>query len=353
MTYTVIPSDAGYFMLPAEAVRSLKLAGAAQLKTLIALYHRMGAPVDSRELSALTGLSEGDASDALLFWIEKGLVRVCGELTSPTPAPVETQAKAEPVRAEKPQKSDGAAEGSEKHIPKLRPTIAQINQRSREDPEIRELFLQAQTILGRTIGYDTQAQLLLCCDYLGLPVSVVLMICEYARSVGKSGIAYIASTAENWAREGIFTLEQANKKIAALEETRRVWTDFARQVGITTPSPSKAQEERLEKWIGAYGYDTDCIVEAYDEMAEHIAKFSMAYMDKTLTAWHEKGLTDLSAIRAYRAQYKEQQEKKKTDETRRQTKNASGGTAGETSYDLAQAEEKASGGAPIYRRKKK
>lgn len=374
MTFTVVPSNSGYFMLPVQAAKYIKLAGAAQLKTLIALYQRMDSPTSDEELAALTGLSVGDVRDALLFWIEKGVAGQGGEEREENSKQKidkmgnmsENSADSDQNKQENEKKStafshpvgneshsaDSAPAGDasdreepeKKKLPKIKPNMAQINRRSKEDPEIRELFLQAQAILGRTIGYDTQAQLLMCCDYLGLPVSVVLMICEYARSVKKTGIAYIAHMAEQWSMEGICTFEQANQKIAALEEIRRVWTSFSQQVGLTAPSPSKSQSEKLQKWTQSFRYDTDIIMEAYDEMADHIGKFNMTYMDKTLTAWHEKGLTTLAAIREFR----EQKTKEKTG-----GKSKPAEPERETSYDLSGAEKKAGEAAPIYKKKKK
>lgn len=358
--YSLTPSPNGYFMLPNDSVKYLKLAGAAQLKVLISVYKNMGAPVDIADISKTAGLSEGDCADALLFWIEKGLI-----VKSPSAEEKginiqsidNTKKNQTEVHAENkntaPSVTDNETVPEKKKIPAIKPNTAQINERCKESPEIRELFLQAQSILGRTLGHDTQAQLLMCCDYLGLPVCVVLMICEYARQVNKTGISYIVKTAENWAEEGITTLESANKKITALEETSKVWTEFASRVGITNPSPSKSQSDYIYKWTFNYGYGIDIILLAYDEMADHITKFNMAYIDKTLTAWHEKKLNTVLDIKKYLADYKQQKTEQKQFNKKTAEKKQSQPVTENTSYDIGAAEKKASLGAPVYERKKK
>lgn len=351
--FTVIPSTNGYFMLPTEAAKYLKLAGAAQLKVLIAVYKNMGIPTDENEIAKQTGLSADDTKDALLFWQEKGLIANTAAVNTDSSSPSGATEKPTQNGDNTLKKATETPTEQPKRIPPVKPTTTQINSRCKESPEIKELFLQAQSILGRTIGIDTQAQLLMCCDYLGLPVYVVLMICEYCRSIGKTGISYITRLAEDWAEEGITTLEAANRKISALEESSKIWAVFSAHVGITTPSPSKSQSNYIYKWISVYGFSLDVILLAYDEMADHITKFSMAYIDKTLSSWHEKQLKTVIDVKKYLSEYKKSNADKNHNTGAHSPKKAVEPVSGKTSYDINAAEAKAAMGAPIYERKKK
>ncbi len=341
--YTLFPAAGGYFMVPAAAADGLKLAGASQLKCLLAVCRRMGTAVDADQIAKETGLSPEDVRDAMYFWLEKGLI------TEDNKPPAAEPAKpAKPEKEKEPQPEQPKA--PPKKIPKIKPTTAQINSRCNEDPQIRELFLQSQMILGRTIGYDTQAQLLMCCDYLGLSVPVVLMICEYARSLGHSGIGYIVRMAERWAQDGITTLEDANARIAALEKRDRLWKSFSEAVGISQPSPSARMSDCLLRWSRDFGYSTDELVAAYNEMADHTAKFSPAYMDKVLTSWHELGLKNIGEINAYLLNYQKQQAEKHTGKSSAAPAKKKKPAA--VSYDIQTAEQKAALGAPVYKRRK-
>lgn len=369
MMFLPAPSESGYFILPAEAAdKGLKLAGAAQLKVLIAVYRNMASPVELPAVAALTGLSEGDARDALDYWIGRGLVINTDGNARQSPAAEEKAAseerKDEPTEkaAEAPEKQTAGealpAAPEKKHINKaVRPTMQQINRRCGEDPEIREFFRQAQLVLGRTVGYDSQSQMLLCVDYLGLPPSVVLMICQYAKQSGKSGFSYIWSIAEDWAHDGIDTVEAANERIAALETASSLWKTFAARIGNANPAPSKKQSEYLFRWSAELGYGLDEILLAYDEMADHTSSFSFAYMDKVLAGWRSEGLKTADQIRQMQeaaAQQKAEQkaQQKAPSSPRKEKKDAPAGRAA-VSYDIEAAENAASQGAPVYERKKK
>ncbi len=194
-------------------------------------------------------------------------------------------------------------------------------------------------------------------DYLGLPPSVILMICEYARMNGKNGFSYIWSVAEDWAHDGIDTVEAANERIAALETASGLWKTFAARVGISNPSPSKKQSESLLRWTSELGYGIDEILLAYDEMADHTSSFSFAYMDKVLTGWRAKGLKTADQIRQMQeAAAKQKAEQKAQQKTpgapKKENKDAPAGRAA-VSYDIEAAENAASQGAPVYERKKK
>ena len=364
--YLPSPSATGYFMLPTDAAdKGLKLAGAAQLKVLLAVYRNIGSPAELDRIAALTGLSEGDARDALEYWVGRGLI-VRQSAQGPQPAEA---AAAEPAPAEKktaaqkteiaPAAENGSRAQEKKRLTQaIRPTTQQINARCEEDPEIRGFFQQIQKVLGRTIGYDSQAPLLLCIDYLGLPPPVVLMICEYAKMNGKCGFSYILSLAEDWANEGVDTVETANAHIAALESAAAIWKPFAARIGSANPAPSKKQGEYLFKWSASFGFGLDEILLAYDEMADHTASFSFAYMDKVLSNWHAAGLKTAAQIKRYLQKKAEEREANAGAAAPVPRKSAAGGKdkpAGRAtaSYDIAAAENAAAQGAPVYERKKK
>ena len=53
-------------------------------------------------------------------------------------------------------------------------------------------------------------------DTDGLPVGVIIMLMQYAVSVGKGNIKYIEKMAISWANEEIDTVEKAENKIRTL-----------------------------------------------------------------------------------------------------------------------------------------
>lgn len=105
--------------------------------------------------------------------------------------------------------------GAQKELPDIvpsRPTAAEIAQRAEESADIKFLLLETQNKLGRTIGYDGQCTLLMMHDTYGIPVEVILMIIEYAVSIGKSSFHYIASIGKDWGEREIDTIEKRTSR---------------------------------------------------------------------------------------------------------------------------------------------
>lgn len=104
---------------------------------------------------------------------------------------------------------------AKKELPDIvpsRPTAAEIAQRAEESADIKFLLLETQNKLGRTIGYDGQCTLLMMHDTYGIPVEVILMIIEYAVSIGKSSFHYIASIGKDWGEREIDTIEKRTSR---------------------------------------------------------------------------------------------------------------------------------------------
>ncbi len=267
------------FCVPAEvADKHLKLAGAAQLKCLLWLLRHAAEAPTSEELSRALNMNHADACDAMQYWIEAGIVLADGIAAEPQ---------------EKPEYALATAEQTEQklsEIAPIKPTAEQIAKRAKEDAEIGFMLNQAQKKLGRTIGYDTQATLLMICDSYGLPVEVLLMLIEYCVTIGKGSIGYIAKVSKTWSEDEIDSIEKADERIRVLRRCDGLWKEFCTMTGIRTPRPTADQSAYLHKWSREFGFDTEMIYAAYEEMANHTDKISFAYMNKVLQNWHEAGI---------------------------------------------------------------
>ncbi len=51
-------------------------------------------------------------------------------------------------------------------------------------------------------------------------------------------------------------------------------------------------------WTGTYGYGLDEILYAFEQSADNTGKLSFAYMDKVLSASHEKGYRTADQMRS-------------------------------------------------------
>ena len=273
------------FAVPSEVVDDyIKLAGSVQLKVLLWMMRHSAEDRSIEELSSAIGVSAPDCIDALNFWKETGIL-----------VSSESEIKAEiVVPAEKPViKKETPKVNNTKILPEIeavKPTVEQIVARGDESEEIRFLFQEAQMRLGKTIGHDGQAVLLMMHDAYGLPVEVIVTIIEYCVSVGKTSTSYIAKIGKDWGEREIDTLEKADEVISELKASDEMWGEFRIRTGISTPRPTSAQMKYLNRWKNEFKFSMEMILLAYEETANNIQKMSFPYMDKILKNWFEEGL---------------------------------------------------------------
>ncbi len=323
--YSINPASySSVFVLPTEiADKHLRMAGKAQLKVLLWLYRNPTAEFDISVISRETGIPTDEIDDAMLYWIETGLITKNGEAPrvpqSVRPETAETTAQSKhnafsvsgTENKEIDKKSEPAAE---KEIVYVKPTVRDVSIRLSESPEISTLFNEVQEVFGRTLGHDGQANLLILHDHYGLSAEAIIMLCSYAKTIGKQGaLSYIMHMGKSWAEQGITDFEAASRKIARLEATSSVWEEFKSLTGIENPRPTAKQSELLECWCGDYGYGTDMIYRAYEITVEKKGKISYGYMNGILSSWHSSGFKTVAETQVAAVEFAEGA--KKSDKT--------------------------------------
>lgn len=406
MYYISPNSFAGVFAVPsALADTALKTVSGSFLKVILCIFRRCYEPITPEKISKHTGVPIGEVGDALIYWTQKGLLS--------EKAPVEevsnavsngtsdenptgdtdgnqnksaaddisfTEENAESI----PEKTGGAsvsvntgvsADGSEsaaaKADTKPRKTTAMpgrlsyeiICKRINESENVRTLFSQAQTRLGRTIGTGDQSSLLLLHDYFGLPVEVILALCEYASVSGKGGnMNYIYTLGVDWSKREIDTLEEADEEFKRIQAIDKNWAPFCKITGIKKKKPTAKQSEFLSVWIDRFHFTMEMLSCAYDEMSKHTDEMSFPYMNKILTQWYNAGVDTPEKVRLHEEEFTEnmvkavaERAKKKKDSTG--TSNGSTGSSGisgtPASYDIEKAQQKAKASVPTLKKKEK
>ncbi|MBQ8062626.1 MAG: DnaD domain protein [Clostridia bacterium] len=279
MKIQVAPAAWGkVFAVPSSVVEEhLRFASGQQLKVLLYVLAQGGEALELRDIAEGLGMPESEVSDAMQYWVATGYLERDGA-EAPTPAPKQTPVnrggKTEPLL----------------EVPDIVPTYETVAARLLEDPELKAMFQEVQALMGKTIGYDTQAKFIMMHDSYGLPPEVILTIVEYATRQGK-GVGYICKVGKNWAEDGVTTLEDAMEKLEKLASTDKVWSEFRAQ--FSSGEAPKATDQRkalLRKWRCTYGQTPELIYYAYETMVEAIDKVNFNYMDKILTRWNEEGL---------------------------------------------------------------
>ncbi len=326
-------STASGFTVPEIIVDEyLRFASGDQIKVLLSVLRFPG--IEVQAVSKYTKLNESEVSECLRFWELMGVIER-GDTKGVDDAPKEEPEKFIPGRvADKPEV---------KNLPPVqsfteytRPSPAEIAARMEESAEIRGLFRELQTKLGKTIGYDGQCTFLRLFDNYGLPPEVIYMLVDWCVNNGKSGYSYIEKAGRSWAEQEIDTFEKACEKVSQLDKVSVFWNRFAAAQGLKNAKPTASQTKYIETWLGEYKSDFDMICLAYEQTVERTGKLSFAYMDKILANWHGSGFKSVSDV-------------EKAEKTRKDAAAKPVGKSG-ASYDIGKAMEDALKKTPRYER---
>ncbi len=340
----------GVTVMPAEiAEKHLILASGNQLKVIIYAFSQAGGLFDVPAISRATGVSEEETEDALTYWKELGFIlpeEKSAEFTdsASVPAPVKS---AEPAAITPPKK-----EKLPSHNPS-RLTYDQILARMDESENVRILLNEAQMRLGRTIGTGDMSSLVLLHDYYGLPVEVILSICEFAAQKGKSSnMNYIYKIGADWSSREIDTLERADEELKAIERVNSVWAEFSAAVKLPSSKPTTQQEKYLSQWSAEWGFSVPMLALAFEEMRNNTDKTSFPYMHKVLSAWHTKGIKTPEAAQKEKEDFKASQEKKLLEKASgKKTEKTAPVPDPNASYDIQRAEQRAKAAVPKFKKR--
>lgn len=281
------------FAIPCDVVdKHIKLAGAVQLKVLLFMLRHAGQNISVNKIAKALAMDELDVKDSMRYWVE---TKVISEPEYKDKKEGNDVAGAQNDESEEAEKASNIAV---KRAPlrAQRPDSAFVARRINESSEISFLMQEAQVILSRPISGGDSATLLMLHESDGLPVDVILMIMQYAVSVGKCNMRYIEKMAISWAQEEIDTVEKAEKKIIVLENYRRAWTLLEKIIGIEHRSPSAKEDEAANRWINEWKISDELLKEAYDRCINAKGRYILSYMDGIIKRWHGAGVKTMSQV---------------------------------------------------------
>lgn len=287
------------FAVPCTVVdEHIKMAGAAQLKVLLYLLRHSGNNNSSEDISKALSLAPADVSDALNYWIETGILQQTNNELVPSEIPSSNEVfRSEALPASSPVSAPAIQEKVilEKSSP-TRPTHQECSRILDEREDIRQLVVQAQDILGRTLKRGDIDILVSLPDWTGLSVGVILMVISYCKGIGKKGISYIEKVAISWANNDINTCEKANREIERLSQNIKAWYKVSKILGIPERKPTAKEEQQCHQWIYVWKFSDEMISAAYEKCINATSKVSVHYINKILSSWYEEGIFKVSDI---------------------------------------------------------
>ncbi len=329
MNFKINPlSFNGIFAVPNSLVdENIRLASVVQLKALLYLL-RYGnlRQVTTEEIADALCLDKEDVQDAMVFWLERGLV--LKENEEPSLTSRVTLQKTPEATAEAPAEP-------EKVLPEIyisKPSHEEVSARLKDSQELALFFQQAQVSLGKPFGYEGQSTLLMLHDGYGLPLEIIIMAIEYCVSKKKDGMKHITSLAKRWSELGIDTIEGVNQYLEEHTVVDETWEKLRTMTEITNRHPTEKQRRFLTGWTRELGYSAEMIYYAYEESIDNTGKMNMKYMDTIIRNWASAGVRTPADIKKHEENWKKTKESsaKKT----RGRKKASEKEENEASYDI-------------------
>ena len=295
------------FAVPACVVdEHMKLAGAAQLKVLLYLLRHGDEKVTLDALAFAIGQKPSDTQDALDYWVNCGLLSE-GSLQIKQPkTDISAKAPDEPAEAapvtEVPQAEIKNALGQsapEKKAPvtreKIRYPFDECMRYVAEDEQLRNMLTAVESTLGKQLTHTEVTCFVTLVKWHGLPCTVMPMLVQYCRSIGKPSMSYIEATGIGWAAEEIDNFEKAEKKISALTAKRKAWNTVRSALEIPERKATDSEMKYCDLWINGQHIDVELVRHAYDKCINKNGKMSFAYMNGIIKRYYEQGITDVTS----------------------------------------------------------
>lgn len=294
------------FAVPSSVVdQHIKLASEAQLKVLLYLLRHAGEELTESAVASALRISEEETENAIRFWIERELFApVEGGLApsqsvSEAPAPVSAPAE----EAKKLRTAVSRAQ---------RPDPAFVAKLLQEDASLAGLLEEAQTVLKKPLSSGDTATLVMLYDTFGLPCAVIALMMNYLASAGSANMRAIERCGIRWADDGIKTVEDAEREIEHMSNSRDAWKSVSTLFGIrNVGNPTKAQLEHADRWVNIWHFSDEMITEAYERCVDTKGVYNISYINAILKRWYEKGIKSLDTLKKEEAASKNKPKPKK------------------------------------------
>lgn len=296
---------ASSFSVPAKiADEMLKQCSGDQLKVLLCILRNP--EIEAQNIAEKTGLLTETVLECADYWVDAGIV-----LTD--------EAEINSLTSEKDNEEMTAPVTAPKIVPLLKPTRQEIETALQKSRSLRNLFNEAQEILGEAYGYAVQSVLYNVVFYYGLPQDVANLLVTFAKYAGTTSHEDLLKIAKSWSDNGIKNCSDANDYIDKATKAKKLFSELAALTNNADGLPTFAQYEYLYKWL-SWGFKADALAKAHEIMKAEketgtLNYRNFQYMDKVLKKWHEAGLHTVSEIETMPAPVQTKEKKKPKKET--------------------------------------
>ena len=256
-------------------INVIRLSCSIQLKVLlVAIKENFKEKFNSEQISAELKKDIADVEEAIEFWVNLKIIKIINK----SPKNIS--------KSDKKKDEKSSQKISKDHITK----------RIQSDEEINYLLNAIETAVGRPLSGTDVSVILNLKDGEGMPCNVILMLIRYCVQIGKAATRYIEKVGIDWARNGIDTVELAEKKIQLLNNSKKIWKKFEKIAGIPDRAPTKKEEETIFRWFNEWNFSESMITEAYEKCVNKKGAYILSYMDGIVKKWHTQNIKKLSDL---------------------------------------------------------
>lgn len=286
------------FAVPASVVdKYIKIAGENSLKLLLYLLRHGGKAFSEDKLRDDLGFHEaGELEDAALFWIQRGIIRYENDGENRALFSDKEEAEQLMLNEEMPESAPQKAVKKEKIKPAV-VSSGDIAERIKSDSEIQMFFSEAEKLFAHPLKMRENQMLINIIDHYGLNVGAALMLLQYCFKIGKKSPEYILSCAQNWADEGIDSVEAANEKILSLEKNNNVCEQLREAMELKSKLTAK-MKEFIRVWTDEWGFSEEMIMLCYEKTVNATGEFKFEYANRILENWKDAGIFTKEAVEA-------------------------------------------------------
>lgn len=320
------------FAVPCDIVdQYIRLAGTGALKLMLYMLRHGGQSFSEEQLMDAIGIkSRGELEDALLFWVQRGLLKTAeSDVSDDVSTFAANTVKPKKVSAEQIvlgeiQPQTQPVSSAKKIDNTLYYSAGEIAERIRTDKDIAGLFNEAEKLFGRSLRQKEMQTVISLTDSYGLPSIVAIMLLKYCVRAEKATPAYINAVAQAWSDDNINTFELADMRISQLE--RKNGTEEKLRAAMELDRKFiKKERDFIESWTVSFGFSVEMIMLAYERAVMHVnGKNPFDYMNGILTRWHNDGISSVEQV----------EQESKLHEQNKKAKNTNNSKQSDSSFDV-------------------
>lgn len=272
-----------YFSVPCALTDEyLRLADAAALKVFLYLLSSEADENDENDIINATGISKAQLDDAVAFWNQFGIIETDSVGTLFV------------LKTTSEVKKDVTPEKTVTKIVHAHYNSAEIAKMLESDTDMRHLFDEASTTLGRILKHSDHEMIISLKDYFGFSPMAIIAILAYCVNLDKTSARYIEGVAKGLFDKGITEFKDIESEFERLNEIHSFENIIKQAFGLSAKLTPK-QKSYIEAWKEA-GFSIELINLACETCIDSINKVYFPYIDKVLSSWADKNITTVEQV---------------------------------------------------------